>query len=116
MFDVFYIGPKPCLFDHERSASSIADASRQSRTRYFWITSYLADYTGWDWLWEPPPWQRHQRHVWPSQWQRNSGTMLVPCAGYEDTNYRQDRVVQMKPSHDCWNIPNWIDSDSVDQS
>jgi hypothetical protein len=114
MFDVFYMGVRPNLFPHECEATDIEDARRQSRTRYFWITSYLADYTDWDWLWEPPPWQSHQRHVWPSQWQRNSGTMLVPRELHTGINYRCDRQVRMRANADHWLIPDHIDPDSVD--
>ena len=116
MFDVFYLGKKPGLFVHERSADSIQHALQQSRTRLCWIVDYLADYTGFDFLWEPPPWQAHQRHVWPSQWQRNSGTMLAPKSGYQDTNYRSDRSLTVLPDPTHWHIPDWIDADSVDTS
>jgi len=87
MFDVFYIGKKPGLFLHEKSAESIQDACEQSSTRYCWIVNYLSDYSTWDWLWEPVPWQAHQRHAWPSQHQKDSETYLVPKSGYTETNY-----------------------------
>ena len=87
MFDVFYIGTKPNLFSHEQQVKTIEQAQQQSRTRFFWMVSYLVDYTGFDFLYEPPPWQAHQRHAWPSQWQEDSSTYLVPAAGYTDTNY-----------------------------
>ena len=78
MFDVFYFDRKPNLFPHERPAKDLEDAAAQSSTRFFWIVNYLSDYTGFDFLWEPVPWQANQRHVWPSQWQRDGGTQLVP--------------------------------------
>ena len=87
MFDIFYIGTKPDLFAHEQQVKSIEQAQQLARTRFFWMVSYLVDYTGFDFLYEPPPWQAHQRHAWPSQWQEDSGTYLVPTAGYTDTNY-----------------------------
>ncbi len=102
MFDVFYIGKKPSLFAHEREALSVEHARQQSRTRYCWIVTYLADYGDFDFLWEPPPWQAHQRHVWASQWQRDSGTYLVPKAGYTDTNYHAQPVITMTPDLDLW--------------
>ena len=77
---------------------------------------YLADYTDWDWLFEPPPWQADQRHAWASQWQPDSGTYLVPRAGYEHTNYHSDRVITRLSSRDGWRIPSNIDSDSFDFS
>jgi len=92
MFDVFYIGKKPNLFAHECAVASIEQAQQESRTRFFWLITYLADYTGFDFLWEPVPWQSHQRHAWASQWQKDSGTYLVPKQGYTDTNYHSEAV------------------------
>ena len=102
MFDVFYIGKKPGLFPHEQSAESIEQACKMSRTRFCWIVNYLSDYTGWDWLWEPVPWQAHQRHAWASQWQKDSGTYLVPQAGYTDTHYHSDQIITRLPSVENW--------------
>jgi hypothetical protein len=118
MFDVFYFsdGRKPNLFPHERSVDSYQHAQKLSRTRFFWIVHYLADYEDWDWLFEPPPWQANQRHAWPSQWQPDSGTYLVPRAGYEHTNYHSDRVITRLSSRDGWRIPPNIDADSFDFS
>jgi hypothetical protein len=92
MFDVFYIGKKPNVFAHERAVASIEQAQQQSHTRFFWMINYLADYTGFDFLWEPTPWQSHQRHAWASQWQKDSGTYLVPKQGYTDTNYHRETI------------------------
>ena len=78
MFDVFYSGVKPNLFAHEQEATSIEHAQQLSRTRYFWWVSYLSDYTGWDFLWEPVPWESQYTHTWPSQHHAYSGTYLVP--------------------------------------
>jgi hypothetical protein len=118
MFDVFYFsdGRKPNLFPHERSVDSVQHAQKLSRTRFFWIVHYLVDYANWDWLFEPPPWQADQRHAWSSQWQPDSGTYLVPRAGYEHTNYHTDRVLTRMSSRDGWRIPPNIDTDSFDFS
>jgi hypothetical protein len=118
MFDVFYFsdGRKPNLFPHERSVDSFQHAQKLSRTRFFWIVHYLADYTDWDWLFEPVPWQADQRHAWASQWQTDSGTYLVPRAGYEHTNYHSDCVITRLSSRDGWRIPSNIDADSFDFS
>ena len=102
MFDVFYSGSKPNLFAHERAADSIEHAQQLSRTRYFWWVNYLTDYTGWDFLWEPVPWEAHQRHAWPSQWQRDAGTYLVPKSGFTDTNYRSDARLIRLPDDAPW--------------
>ena len=92
MFDVFYIGVKPGIFPHEKSVGSVEEACAESRTRYFWIVNYLCDYTGFDFLWEPSPWESHQRHAWASQWQKDSGTYLVPKSRYSDTNYHHQQI------------------------
>ena len=93
MFDVFYSGTRPGLFAHEREARDLEHAKQLSRTRYFWWINYLTDYTGFDFLWEPTPWQAHQRHAWPSQWQKDGGTYLVPRGGYAETNYRNEQIL-----------------------
>jgi len=95
---------------------SFQHAQKLSRTRFFWIVHYLADYTDWDFLWEPVPWQADQRHAWASQWQPDSGTYLVPRAGYEHTNYHADRVITRLPSRNGWRIPPNIDADTFDFS
>ena len=85
MFDIFYSGTKPNLFSHERLVESIEQAQQQCRTRYFWWINYLSDYSKFDFLWEPVPWESDQMHVWPSQHQANGGTALVPHK-YKDIN------------------------------
>jgi hypothetical protein len=103
MFDVFYIGTKPNLFAHEQQVESTEQAQQQSRTRFFWMVSYLVDYTGFDFLYEPVPWQAHQRHAWPSQWQKDSETYLVPTSGYTDTNYHESPELSRHEDLTAWN-------------
>jgi hypothetical protein len=115
MFDVFYTGQRPDLFAHERLAESISHAQKQCRTRHFWWITYLADLSGFDFLWEPVPWQSHQRHAWPSQWQKDSGIYLVPREGYTDTNYHTAPVLnRIHKEKDRWQVPKGIDTDSFD--
>jgi hypothetical protein len=108
MFDVFYIGIKPCLFAHECAVESIEQAQQQSRTRFFWMINYLTDYTGFDFLWEPVPWQAHQRHAWASQWQKDSGTYLIPKQGYTETNYRTNCTLTRLSNLTAWTVPNLV--------
>ena len=115
MFDVFYSGTKPNLFAHEQAVDSIEQAQQQSRTRFFWFVNYLSDYTGFDFLWEPVPWQAHQRHAWPSQHQPDSGTYLVPTQGYTETNYHTDKLLHRLPNLEYWHIPDYIDIGSIDK-
>lgn len=95
MFDVFYLDSPTRLFPHEQRATSVQDAREKSRTEYCWIVNYLCDYTGFDFLWEPYLHQRDQAHVWPSQHQENSGTMLVP-KNYTDVNYNHPVIQRSK--------------------
>jgi hypothetical protein len=98
MFDVFYIGSNaPGLFVHERAANSVQHAQSLARTRYLWIVDGANDYSGFDWHWEPVPWQADQAHVWPSQHQDNGGTWLIPKNAYRDVN-RDHAVVLRKGS------------------
>ena len=50
------------------------------------------DYSGFDFSWEPAPWEAHQTHIWPSQHQEHSGTMLVPKDDATDKNYNHPTV------------------------
>jgi hypothetical protein len=104
MFDVFYLGKKPGLFAHEQQVDSIDDAIDLCRTRYCWIVRYLADYTGFDFLWEPAPWQANHIHVWPSQWHGYSGTYLVP-RGIKDKQWNfHTEIVPNRSCRDNWQI------------
>ena len=116
MFDVFYSGTKPNLFAHEQTADSIDHARELSRTRYFWWINYLTDYSGFDFLYEPVPWESHQRHAWPSQWQKDAETYLVPKQGYSETNYRTSPILTRLPDRTNWTIPATFDPDSFDFS
>jgi hypothetical protein len=116
MFDVFYSGNKPNLFVHECEVESIEQAQQQSRTGYFWMVSYLVDYTGFNFLWKPAPWQSHQCHAWPSQWQKDSGTYLVPKQGYSEINYRKELVLSRLQDRSNWTIPENFAADSFDFS
>lgn len=116
MFDIFYSGVKTNLSVHERPADSIAHAQSLSRTRYFWWVNYLTDYTAFDFLFEPVPWQADQRHAWASQWQQDSGTYLIPKSGYTETNYHADKTLIRLHSRDNWHIPDKADTNSFDFS
>ena len=100
MFDIFYIGKKPNVVPFEKEFASIEEAQQQSRTRYCWVVNTYSDYTGWDFLWEPKPWESDQRHAWASQWQKDSETYLVPKQGYQETNYHTDRTITRLPNEE----------------
>ena len=104
------------MFAHEQQADSIEHAKELSRTRYFWWVNYLTDYKNFDFLWEPVPWESHQRHAWPSQWQKDSGTYLVSKQGYSETNYRTDQQLIRLPSRDPWTVASNFDANTFDFS
>jgi hypothetical protein len=111
MFDIFYSGPKPNLFAHERAADSIEHARQLSTTRYFWWVTYLADYSDWDFLWEPVPWQANQIHTWPSQWHKYSGTYLVPKEPTDQLNFHSE-IVPNQSLRENWHVLHAIDENS----
>ena len=86
------------MFAHEQVADSIDHARKLSRTRYFWWVNYLTDYTGFDFLYEPVPWESHQRHAWPSQHQPNGGTLLVPKSNDSTVNYNHPVLPRARPA------------------
>ena len=59
------------------------------------MVSYLVDYTGFDFLYEPPPWQNEFTHSWPSQHHEYSGTFLVPKKG-EIKYHFHDKIILTK--------------------
>ena len=59
------------------------------------MVSYLVDYTGFDFLYEPPPWQSEYTHSWPSQHHEYSGTFLVPKKG-EIKYHFHDKIILTK--------------------
>ena len=115
MFDIFYSGKKPNLFAHEQQADSIEHAQSLSRTRFFWWVSYLCDYTDWDWLYEPPPWQADQNHVWPSQWHQYSGTYLAPKTPTDQWNFHE-QAIATQPVDENWEVLHAIDNAQFDFS
>ena len=104
MFDIFYSGVRPNLFAHEQAAETIEHARQQSRTRYFWWVNYLTDYTAFDFLFEPVPWEAEYTHTWPSQYHRYSGTFLVPRDN-PTIEYRfHDQILPNQDNRNNYNI------------
>ena len=111
MFDIFYSGKKPGVFVHEREADSIEHARQLSTTRYFWWVNYLCDYSRWDWLFEPKPWQANQIHTWPSQWHNYSGTYLVPKEPTDQLNFHSE-IIPNRSQRENWHVLHVIDESS----
>jgi len=98
MFDVFYSGTKPGVLAHEQQADSIEHARQLSRTEYFWWITYLSDYSEFDFLYVPPPWQSQYTHTWPSQHHAYSGTYLVPRTATETQYHFHAEILPNKES------------------
>jgi hypothetical protein len=108
MFDVFYSGIKPNLFPHEREAKDIDQARELSTTRYFWWVSYLSNYTDFDFLFEPVPWESQYTHTWPSQHHDYSGTFLVPKTGAIEYKFHNDIIPNKE------DLKNYTHLDNID--
>jgi hypothetical protein len=117
MFDVFYKGPKPNLFPFELPTDTLAEAAGLSRTKFFWFVDGQNDYTGFDFSFRAAPWEEHQIHTWPNQWQPDGGTYLANKYTIQDGihNYHTETYTQRLPNLDYWYIPDNIDPTSIDQ-
>ena len=118
MFDIFYIGKKPKnLLLPCKQIASVDDAYLKCRTRYFWLLHYLCDYTDFDFLWEPKPWEHNQKHAFRSQWQQDSETYLIPKKNFNgEINYHDDIIVNRLPDLTNWTIPVNIDDSNFNYS
>ncbi len=101
---------------HEREAQDIDTARTLSRTRYFWWVNYLTDYTGFDFLFEPVELEINERIAWPSQWQKDSGTYLVPKQAHTKIVWKKNFMLKRLPDPNRWVIPDNFDRDSFDWS
>ena len=115
MFDVFYSGTKPGVCAHEHQADSIKHAQQLSRTEYFWWITYLSDYSTFDFLYVPPPWQANYTHVWPTPWKDVFGTYLVPTKSNQLEYHYHDKILPacLQPQHykklvDCEFDTSWV--------
>ncbi len=47
------------------------------KTTFFWVINSICDYRGFDFTWEPVPWEDKQLHVFPSGTQKFGDTFLI---------------------------------------
>ena len=116
MFDVFYQGPKPGLFPFEKPASTLANAADQSRTRWFWYIDGQNDYSNFNFDYKPVPWEAHQIHTWPNQWQADGKVYLANkwCIDQRIHNYHSDAYAHRLPNLDYWDYRD-CEPSSIDQ-
>ena len=117
MRDVFYLGKKPNVHPREKFAKSIHHARQQCTTEHFWIINEFCDYKGFDWDFEfhflpdEDVWAEAHNNVWPSQWQKDSGTWLCPEEHSDVIIYRAD-VTPIKRKNEI--TEKWVFKDKVD--
>lgn len=56
------------------------------------MINYLLDYTEFDFLWEPAPWQSEFTHAWPTQWDQFYGAYLIPKSGEIKYHYHAEVI------------------------
>ena len=120
--DVFYYGLKPNAHPREKYAVDLADARQQCTTEHFWIINEHCDYKNFDWDWsfdflpDEDVWAEEHNNVWPSQYQKDSGTWLCSQEYSELIVYRADvDPVPLKdemPSN--WKIVEYIEKNKFD--
>ena len=94
--DVFYFKNKPNAHPKEKFAVDIQDARNQAKTEHFWIINEHCDYRNFDWdfdfdvLPDEDVWAGEHINVWPSHYQKDSGTWLCNKNDTDIIIYRTD--------------------------
>ena len=119
MRDVFYLGKKPNVHPREKYVSSIEDAREQCTTEHFWIINEFCDYRGFDWefdfefLPDSDVWAENHNNIWPSLYQKDSGTWLCSKEQSDILIYRGD-VDPLKRKNE--KNANWVILDLIDET
>ena len=118
MYDVFYFGTKPNLFEFEKYAESIDAAAGMSKTGFYWYIYGGNDYSNFDFEWRPYPWESAHLHVFPSQHQRTGGVYFanVDTVKNRQWNFQTCQSVTRLPDKDIWIVPDNIDDSEFDYS
>ena len=112
MFDVFYYGPKPNLFEFERPADSLESAAALTRTGYYWYIYGGNDYSNFDFDYKALPWQSQYIHSWPNQWYQYGGTYLAHRDTVANNEYHfHEQVVPAKPNKDKFKVLHDVEFD-----
>ena len=94
--DVFYYGNPPNAHPRERKVSSFEEAKQLATTEHFWIINEFCDYRGFNWdfdfdvLPDEDVWASEHINIWPSTWQKDSGTWLCYDRCNDIKVYRTD--------------------------
>jgi len=117
MYDVFYYGPKPNLFEFERPAGSLREAADLSRTRYYWYIYGGNDYSNFKFDYVPVPWEADHVHSFSTQWQRTGGAYLANklTAHNEEYNFHESSIKRLENKTN-WIIPKDVNDEEFDYS
>jgi len=118
MFDVFYYGPKPNLFEFEQPAADLDDAASKCRTGHYWYIYGGNDYSNFDFSFVPAPWESTHLHVFPSQHQRNGDVYLANAetVSNREWHFRKEQSVIRKADKSVWIVPDGVDDKDFDYS
>jgi hypothetical protein len=110
MFDVFYSGPKPGLFEFEQPALSLEHAATLTRTGFYWYIYGDNDYSNFDFDYVPVPWENTHIHVWPTPWHQYGGAYLA----HQDSVHLQqwhfhNLVVPIRPAPELFTTLHLVD-------
>lgn len=120
--DVFYYGQKPNAHPREKFAHDLNDARTQASTEHFWVINEFCDYSKFDWdfdfefLHDNDVWAENHNNVWPSKYQKDSGTWLCAKEFSAIIIYRNDvdPVPRKTVSHKHWEVLSPIDETKFD--
>jgi hypothetical protein len=117
--DVFYYGNKPNVHPRERFATDLSNAKQQCTTKHFWVINEHCNYKNFDWDWDfdflpdEDVWAEEHNNVWPSPYQKDSGTWLCSTNIDAATIYRADvEPISLKEEITSnWKIIEYIEKD-----
>lgn len=104
--------------EHWHTDTRVVSADNVKHTsdiKYGWKLQEDTDYSNFDLSWHPDPAEKPYTYVFPSQWQRDSGTHYITEPG-APKKYVSDQVIRPLPNKEDWIIPKNIDEDSFDFS
>jgi hypothetical protein len=113
--DVFYFGNKPNVHPKEKFAKDLEDARNQSISEDFWIINEYCIYSNFDWdfdfdlLPDNEVWAKDHINIWPSLYQKDSGTWLCSKNKSDIKIYRNDVEPLKRKSTNNWLILDNID-------
>jgi hypothetical protein len=114
MYDIFYFGPKPGLFPHEKFAESLEVADQLSKTSCYWYIYGGNNYSKFNFYYRPNNWEQNFTHVFGDQWQKHGYTFLVKKGNVNaDHFYNVDQQCERLQHPHLFTFPKNIDPKTV---